>query len=147
MSSLTLWHWFALAVILAILEVVLGANFILLPCAFAALLIGVIAWIMPSMGVEFQCLLFGLGIILSLILWRSYFKKQNVVSEMPYLNQRAHQYIHRHFTLEEPIVNGRGRVKVDDTIWCVEGEDLPAGTRIQVVGVDGTLLKIKKSGA
>lgn len=145
MMTLTLWHWLALAVILGILEVALGANFMLLACALAALGTGIVSWIIP-MSIEFQCLLFGVGIIFSVIIARNYFRKREITSQSPYLNQRAHQYINRHFTLEEPIINGRGRVRVDDTIWCVEGEDLPAGTRIQVVDVDGTILKIKKAG-
>jgi len=41
-----------------------------------------------------------------------------------------------------PIVDGRGRLKVDDTMWLVEGPDLPAGTRVQVTGVDNTLLRV-----
>ena len=48
----------------------------------------------------------------------------------------------RTFTLERPIVDGRGRLKVDDTMWLVEGPDLPAGTRVQVTGVDNTLLRV-----
>jgi membrane protein implicated in regulation of membrane protease activity len=144
MSALTLWHWLALAAILATLEVILGANFIFLACALAALLTGIISWLIPSMNVEVQGLLFGLSIVFSLIISRHYLKKRKPPVSS-YLNQRAHQYINRQFTLEEPIVNGRGRVKVDDTIWSVEGDDLPAGTRIQVVDADGIILKVKKS--
>jgi len=31
---------------------------------------------------------------------------------------------------------------VDDTLWLVEGPDLPAGARVQVIGVDNTLLRV-----
>ena len=44
--------------------------------------------------------------------------------------------------LGAPIVDGRGRLKVDDTVWLVEGPDLPAGTRVEVTGVDNTLLRV-----
>lgn len=144
MSSLTVWHWLALAVILGILEVTLGANFILLACGLVAFLTAILLWMIPMMSGEFQGLFFGFGIIVTLIVWRKYLKKKVITSDTPYLNQRARQYLNRHFTLEEPIVNGRGRVKVDDTIWRVEGEDLSAGTRIRVVDVDGVILIIKK---
>jgi len=43
---------------------------------------------------------------------------------------------------EYPIVDGRGRVRVDDTVWLVEGPDLPAGARVQVTGVANTLLRV-----
>jgi membrane protein implicated in regulation of membrane protease activity len=58
------------------------------------------------------------------------------------LNRRAEIYLGRTFTLERPIVDGRGRLRVDDTVWLVEGPDLPAGARVQVIGVDNTLLRV-----
>jgi inner membrane protein len=63
-------------------------------------------------------------------------------SSATHLNRRAETYVGRTFTLERPIVDGRGRLKVDDTVWLVEGPDLPAGTRVQVTGVDSTLLRV-----
>ena len=66
------------------------------------------------------------------------------MSEQPLLNRRAEQYVGRVFTLQEPIVNGRGRLRVDDTVWRVEGEDCPAGTAVEVTGVDATLLRVRR---
>lgn len=145
MIALSIWHWFALAAILGILEVTLGANFIFLACGIVAVFTGILLWLIPMMSVEWQGLFFGIGMIVSLFFWHKYLKKRKPTGEVSYLNQRARQYINRYFTLEEPIVNGRGRVKVDDTIWRVEGEDLAAGTRIQVIDVDGNILRIKKA--
>ena len=48
--------------------------------------------------------------------------------------------------LVEPIVNGRGRVKIDDSTWRAEGSDAPIGTRIVVVGVQGATLKVDRAG-
>lgn len=146
MIALSLWHWFALALLLGILELVLGGNFIFLACGLAALVTGIVVGLLWFMTIEYQFLVFGLNLILSFIVWRHFFKKKTVSSDTLYLNQRGHQYLNRYFTLEDPIINGRGRVRVDDTIWSVEGEDLPKGTRVQVVGVDGTILKVKKAG-
>jgi hypothetical protein len=39
-------------------------------------------------------------------------------------------------------VDGRGRLKVGDTVWLIEGPDLPVGTRVQVTSVDNTLLRV-----
>jgi membrane protein implicated in regulation of membrane protease activity len=57
------------------------------------------------------------------------------------------QLIGQSFDLIDPIVNGRGSIKTGDTIWRVEGPELPQGARIEVVGADGTLLKVVKAGA
>ena len=59
------------------------------------------------------------------------------------LNRRAEQCVGRLYTLEEPIVNGRGRVKVDGVFWKIEGDDLEAGNRVKVVGADGVILKVE----
>ena len=40
-------------------------------------------------------------------------------------------------------VEGRGRVNLDDTYWKVIGPDLPAGTRVKVIGSDGRQLTVE----
>jgi membrane protein implicated in regulation of membrane protease activity len=45
--------------------------------------------------------------------------------------------------LTEPIVEGSGRVAIDDSIWQVRGPDAPAGTRVVVTGADGSVLTVK----
>ena len=64
------------------------------------------------------------------------------MTDQPALNRRGEQYIGRTLTLDEPIVNGQGKIRVDDTTWKVEGDDMPAGTRVTVIGVDSVVLKV-----
>ena len=47
------------------------------------------------------------------------------------------------FTLDGAIVDGRGRLKIDDTVWLIAGPDLPAGTHVRVTGADNTLLRVE----
>jgi len=42
------------------------------------------------------------------------------------------------------MVDGEGRVRVGDSVWKVRGEDLPAGTKVAVKGVDGTILLVEE---
>ena len=49
--------------------------------------------------------------------------------------------------MSEPIVNGRGRIVVDDSSWKVEGPDLPAGATIEVVSADGVVLAVEPADA
>jgi len=63
------------------------------------------------------------------------------------LNRRGSQYIGREFTLTEPIVNGIGRLNVDDTIWRISGPDMDSGVQIIVDGMDGTILRVKSTSA
>ena len=47
------------------------------------------------------------------------------------------------FTLEKPIVNGVGTIRIEDTIWRVNGPDLPAGSRVRIERADGVELAVE----
>jgi len=61
----------------------------------------------------------------------------------PLLNLRAGRLQGRTFILAEPIVEGSGRVQVDDSVWQVRGPDAPAGARVKVTGSDGAILTVE----
>ena len=136
------WHWWILAAIFAGIEILApGVFFIWLGAAAA--LTGVIAFVIPSLGWEIEALLFAILAVLSIVGWRSY-QKKTAKNEVPStLNRRGEQMIGRTAVLSEPIQNGRGKAKIDDSVWRVEGSDLPAGTQIKVTGVDGAVLKVE----
>ena len=60
----------------------------------------------------------------------------------PFLNKRADALVGRVFTLEKPIIDGSGTVRIDDTIWRVAGPDAPAGSRVKIVRADGASLVV-----
>jgi inner membrane protein len=76
--------------------------------------------------------------------WRRYAPKVERPSEAPLLNRRAESYIGRTFTLENPIVDGIGRVRIDDTIWRVSGPDSPAGSQVRIVRAQGPNLFVER---
>ena len=59
------------------------------------------------------------------------------------LNRRTEALVGRVFTLEKPIVDGVGRVRIDDTVWRVSGPDAAAGSRVEVVRADGANLTVE----
>src|SRR4029453_7243371 len=96
---------------------------------------------------QWQLILF-CGLSLTVVLLAAkYLRKHPLESERPLLNERAVQLIGQSFDLVDPIVNGRGSIKTGDTIWRVQGPELPKGARIKVVGADGTLLKVVAAGS
>jgi membrane protein implicated in regulation of membrane protease activity len=88
--------------------------------------------------------MFGIGVLASLVIWRHFFKKQQKESDTPNLNRRSQQLVGRHFTLDTPIIDGRGKIRVDDTWWRVAGDDMPLGAKVRVIDVDGVVLKVEK---
>lgn len=142
-KSLTCWYWFGFAILLLIVEIVGCAGF-LFWIGLSAALVGVVLLILPDLGWAWQCVIFGVGAILTSVLWWHHLSKQPPRQDNRYLNQRGKQYIGRTFTLSESMINGRGQIKVDDSQWRVEGENFQAGTVVKVVDVDGVILKVEK---
>lgn len=63
-------------------------------------------------------------------------------TDLPELNVRGAQLVGRIFTLAEPIEGGLGKIRCDDTLWQVEGPDLPAGSAVRVLAAKGMRLTI-----
>jgi membrane protein implicated in regulation of membrane protease activity len=74
---------------------------------------------------------------------RRYFAKRAKAEGDSGLNQRAARLVGSTYLLVEPIVDGSGRIKVGDSTWGVSGPDTPAGTRVRVVGADGSILRVE----
>lgn len=141
LESATYWHWWVLGVILIVLEVFSpGAFFLWL--GISAGVVGFMLFAAPDVSWEIQLLVFALFSVASIVAWRLYLVKNPTKSDQPRLNRRGEQYIDRIFTLSEPMVNGQGKIKVDDSIWKISGADCPAGARVKVVDVDGVVLKV-----
>lgn len=143
LELLTIWHWVGLGVSLIILDVLLGASFFLLWLGVAAIVVAAIMFVLPELSWQYQLLIYSLEAIACIFFWNGYLKHNPTQSDKPRLNRRSEQYIGRVFTLEEPIVNGRGKINVDDSTWRIEGEDLKAGTRVKVTGVNGVILHVQ----
>lgn len=141
MDSIDFWHWLILGVVLIILEVLApGAFFLWL--GVSATVVGIILWILPNMSWEMQLLIFSVISVVSIALWLIRLRKHPTESEDSNLNERTNQYVGRVFTLVEPIVDGYGKIHVDDAYWKVNGEDREKDKKVKVVGVDGLTLKV-----
>jgi membrane protein implicated in regulation of membrane protease activity len=141
-ATITFWHWLVLAVLLAVVEVLAPGTFFLW-LGISAAVVGIVAWLAPGLAWEWQALLFAVLAVASVLLVRRYLKSRPIETDQPLLNRRGHQYVGRTFTLEEPVVNGQGKIRVDDSTWKVEGEDCPTGAKVRVSGVDGVVLQIE----
>ena len=135
------WHWLIIAAAFGIIEVVAPAM-VCIWLAAAGLGTAGLAGMFPGLSWEHQALIFATLAVASVVIGRMAFAHGRPASSAAHLNRRAETYIGRRFTLDGPIVGGRGQLKVDDTVWLVEGPDLPSGTHIQVIGADSTLLRV-----
>ena len=141
-EEIEFWHWWVAAVVLIVVEV-FAPGTVALWTAVSAAAVGLLLLAVPEMTWQIQFLLFAVLSVVTVVGWRAYQLRYPTVSDQPTLNRRGEQYVGRVFTLSEAIVNGTGKIHVDDTMWKVEGADLPEGTQVRVTGVDGTLLTVE----
>ena len=145
MVQIVFWHWWAFGALLLIVELLVPGTFFLW-MAESAVVTGVLLWIFPSLALESQLVAFSLLSLISIVLARKFYKRHPIQTDQPLLNQRTAQYIGRVFTLEHPIVNGQGKIRVDDSIWKIQGEDCAVGSRVKVVDAEGVVLKVERFG-
>jgi membrane protein implicated in regulation of membrane protease activity len=136
------WAWFVGGLVLLGLEILAPGAFFLW-FAIAAILVGFLdlafGWAWQTEAIIF--------IVLSVVLvvfGRRYFARRAADVPTTMLNARAHRLIGLEAVLEEPVVDGRGRIRVDDTTWRVTGPDSPSGVRVRVVDADGAVLKVER---
>ncbi|MGB0846634.1 MAG: NfeD family protein [Thiolinea sp.] len=132
------WYWLILGVVFLGLEV-LAPGAILMWFGAGAIVTGLLMWLLPDLAIGWQLLLFAVVSGISVLAWRnsSFFSEESTPPPDPNLNNRLQSYVGREYTLSEAITNGRGSVRVVDSNWRVQGKDMPQGTRVKVVGVDG----------
>jgi membrane protein implicated in regulation of membrane protease activity len=83
--------------------------------------------------------------IASVPAWRYFARKVEQPSGSPFLNRRADGYVGRVFTLDKPIVDGVGTIRIDDTVWRVSGPDCPAGSRVKIARAEGADLMVESA--
>jgi inner membrane protein len=144
LDKIVFWHWWILAIVLMCIELFAPAAFFIW-CGIAAAIVGLIVLILPAMSWEIPFLMFAILSVVSVLVGRKYLQQRGAMeSDQPMLNRRGEQYVGRVFTLNEPVVDGTGRVQVDDSSWRIEGQDMAAGVRVKVVAINGSTLKVVK---
>ena len=142
LEHIVFWHWWILAGLLLILELTAPAFFFLW-LGIAAAAVGMILLVFPTISLETQLVLFAIASVVAIVAWRNYRESRPLSTDQPNLNRRGHQYIGRVFTLSDPIINGVGKVTVDDSTWRVKGPDTPAGTAIRVKDIEGVIFRVE----
>lgn len=143
-SGLGPWSWWIIGIVLLIAEIAVpGVFFVWI--GIAAILIGIVSllhWQSPLWTWQIQLIAFALLAVLAALVGRQVMAGSRTVSDEPFLNRRGASLVGRTAVLDEPIREGRGRIRLDDTWWVVSGPDLPAGTRVRVTRSVGRELTV-----
>jgi membrane protein implicated in regulation of membrane protease activity len=145
LSQIAPAHWFAIGLGLLVLEIVTGTTYLLWPAAAAALT-GLFAFATPA-EVPVQWAVFAV-LTVALTLLGHFYVRGRILKPRggdDTLNERASALIGQVALAEAPFEAGHGQVKLNDTIWrAASGEAIVAGEKVQVVSVDGALLRVKR---
>ncbi|MDQ0503856.1 NfeD family protein [Xanthobacter agilis] len=143
LSNLGPWAWFVFGALLLVAEIAAPGAF-LLWLGLAALATGALG-LVADLSWQVQVVAFAALAVVAVLVGRKVSPSPGKASDRPFLNRRAQGFVGRVFTLDEPIVDGTGRVRIDDTVWRVTGPDTAAGTDVKVVAADGPTLTVKRA--
>ena len=140
------WHWIVLGLGLAMAELALPTFFIIW-FGLAALLMGVLVFLVPTLAVAAQILLWTLISIAMTVLWFKVFRRDSTIrtgqanaalGEIGVLARAVEAMERGEVRFQKPIM--------DSDVWpCIADEAIAAGERVKVVAVDGQLLKVMRN--
>jgi inner membrane protein len=133
------WTWWVIAGILLLIELTLpGVLFMWL--GLAAAIIGIID-LFADLAWQVEIGLFAVFSVLLVLFVRPRvkFPRGDAIN----LNQRMDGFIGRSYVLYDPIVDGQGKIRIDDTFWVVTGADRDKGEWVKVKSVDGMRLVVE----
>jgi len=142
MVRILFWYWWALSAVLLVFEMLLpGVVFLFL--AIGAAVTGVVLLVASGASLELQLVVFAIVSVVSAVALRPYFKRLQSKTADSTLNARGEALVGQVFVLDQPILGGRGRIKLGDGSWIVTGPDMVAGAKVRVAAVRGAELKVE----
>lgn len=137
----TFLYWIIFGMVLIGSEILTGTAFVLW-IGVAACSVGALNWIIPF-HFSIACGMFAVLTVVFLWLGKKVIKKTCTDDVSSTLNRRSDAMIGRVLTLSAPITQGTGQIVVGDSVWSVHGPDLPTGTSVTIVSIDGNALVVK----
>lgn len=129
--------------LLLILELLATTGYALWS-GISAVIIGLLVWIYPALSMSVLWLLFSIFTLLSAYSWWLWIQKYNR-SQGYRLNDPHRDFIGLRTIVTTEIVNGFGRIKVRDSTWiAASSSDLPLGTNVTIVDMNGVIMIVKR---
>ena len=140
---MTFWHWLILG-LTVLLSDLFANTLVLFWIGLGALVVSFLMWLMPEMPWQAQWLIFAaLSLAVTVFWWKFQRSKDQKDDSNNPLNNKMNNYIGKQFRLETTI-ESRGRAKIGDTTWAISSSvPISANTLVEVVAVDGIVLKVQ----
>ncbi|WP_126176838.1 NfeD family protein [Tsuneonella rigui] len=135
------WAWIGLGLVLAGFEMIVPGVY-LIWLALAALMTGALTFVFDP-GVSLQVVNFVFLSLIAVYTARRMFGETPIESDDPLMNNRMGRLVGQTGTVAVAIEHGEGRVTQGDSQWPARGPELPAGTRVRIIGSDGGTLIVE----
>lgn len=143
-GTISPWVWAVAAVVIAFFEMPVPGNYLIWIACAAALtaLVGfAIDWSLNAQLTFFAIACLGTCVA-------GYFVYRWLASRSPDadpVNRRDLELVGQTGLASESFVNGRGYIRLNDTLWLAEGnEDFAAGTALMITAVHGTSVVVRR---
>lgn len=142
------WHWVLAGIGLVLLELVVPSFFIIW-FGLAALLLGLLLWVLPGLSLTAQITIWALASVAMTALWFKLFKPSR---HKTLIGTAAGEVIGEVGLMVAAVAPfERGRVRFQRPVlgaeeWaCVAEQPIAAGERVRLLSVEGSYLKVTKA--
>lgn len=143
------WHWIIAGVLLTLAELAIPAFYIIW-FGLGALLVGLCLLLAPELAVTIQVILWILASVGMTVLWFQVFRHSTtrtrsgtasgeVIGETGLLVAAIEPYAKGRVRFQRPLLGS-------DEWVCLADENIAAGERVRVIAVEGSFLKVAKTG-
>jgi len=142
-TGLGAWAWIIIGLLVMGLELAVPGAFMIW-LGLAAIATGIVAALF-DISWQAGMLVYAVLALAAVALGRWLTRRPGKSKAQPEqeLNRSDRALIGQSLRLETAIVDGIGRVRVNDSSWRVSGPDMPAGERVRVIGMDGATLEVE----
>ncbi len=134
--------WLIAALALGIAELAIPGVFLVF-IAIAAAITAAAIFALPVLPLAAQLGSFAAWSVSAVLIGRRWYTDYPVASADDLLNDPAHRLIGAIVTVELPIDDGHGRVRVGDGSWPAVGDNADIGEQLRVVSVNGGVLRVE----
>ena len=141
------WHWMVLGLCLAMAELLIPAFFIVW-FGIGALVVGLILLAASELGIPAQLLLWAAFSTALVIIWFRYLKPKTMTAVG---TSTAHVTGEVGILVSDLCPNSRGQVRfqkpvLGSDLWeCYAEAAIKAGTRVRIVDVEGSFIKVEEA--